>query len=45
MSMLPTAIYDTVVLEQFAAAYAHKSEPEGRAVVIEPDEMWHYLKN
>ena len=30
-------------LEQFAAAYAHKPEPEGRAVVIELDEMWHYL--
>ena len=31
-------------LEQFAAAYAHKPEPEGRAVVIELDERWHYLK-
>jgi transposase len=31
-------------LEQFAAAFAHKPEPEGRAVVIELDEMWHYLK-
>src|SRR3954452_20202639 len=31
-------------LEQLAAAYAHKPEPEGRAVVIELDEMWHYLK-
>jgi transposase-like protein len=31
-------------LEQFAAAYAHKPEPEGRAVVIELDEMWHDLK-
>src|SRR5205085_4389571 len=31
-------------LEQFAAAYAHKPEPEGRAVVIELDEMGHYLK-
>ena len=30
-------------LEQFASAYAHKPEPEGRAVVIELDEMWHYL--
>src|SRR3954453_19058707 len=29
-------------LEQFAAAYAQKPEPEGRAVVIELDEMWHY---
>jgi transposase len=32
-------------LEQFAQAYAQKPEPEGRAVVIELDEMWHYLKN
>ena len=31
-------------LEQFAAAYAQKPEPEGRAVVIELDEMRHYLK-
>jgi transposase len=31
-------------LEQFAAAYAQKPEPEGPAVVIEFDEMWHYLK-
>ena len=31
-------------LEQFAAAYAHKPEPEGPAVVIELDEMWHDLK-
>src|ERR671938_1948068 len=31
-------------LKQFAAAYAQKPEPEGRAVVIELDEMWHYLK-
>ncbi len=31
-------------LEQFAAAYSQKPEPEGRAVVIELDEMWHYLK-
>src|SRR3954463_6093675 len=31
-------------LEQFAAAYDQKPEPEGRAVVIELDEMWHYLK-
>ena len=33
-----------VWLEPFAAAYAHKPEPEGRAVVIELDEMWHDLK-
>src|SRR5687767_11896958 len=31
-------------LEQFAAAYAQIPEPEGRAVVIELDEMWHDLK-
>ena len=31
-------------LEQFAAAYAQKPKPEGRAVVIELDEMWHYVK-
>src|SRR4051795_12271559 len=31
-------------LEQFAAAYAQRLEPEGRAVVIELDEMRHYLK-
>jgi len=28
-------------LEQFAQACAQKPEPEGRAVVIEPDERWH----
>ena len=31
-------------LEQVAAAYAQKPEPEGRAVVIELDEMGHDLK-
>ncbi len=31
-------------IERFAAAYAAKPEPEGRALVIELDEMWHYLK-
>src|SRR3954453_6924820 len=31
-------------LGQFAAPYAQKPEPEGRAVVIELDEMWPYLK-
>src|SRR3982750_2981072 len=31
-------------LEQFAQAYAQKPEPEGRAVVIELDEMGHDLK-
>ena len=32
-------------IERFAEAYARKPEPEGRAVVVELDEMWHYLKN
>ena len=31
-------------IEQFAQTYAAKPEPEGRAVVVELDEMWHYLK-
>ncbi len=31
-------------IEQFAKVYARKPEPEGRAVVIELDEMGHYLK-
>jgi transposase len=31
-------------IEQFARDYARKPEPEGRALVIELDEMWHYLK-
>ena len=31
-------------IEQFAKVYGPKPEPEGRAVVIELDEMWHYLK-
>src|SRR3954447_8765184 len=31
-------------LEQFASVYAQKPEPEGRAVVIELDEMGHDLK-
>ena len=31
-------------IEQFAKAYARKPEPEGRALVVELDEMWHYLK-
>src|SRR5688572_15353767 len=31
-------------IEQFAQAYAQKPAPEGRALVIELDEMWHYLK-
>jgi transposase-like protein len=29
-------------IEQFAKAYAQ--EPEGRALVVELDEVWHYLK-
>jgi transposase len=31
-------------IEQFAKAHARKPEPQGRALVIELDEMWHYLK-
>ena len=31
-------------IERFAKAYAQKPEPEGRAVAIELDEMWHFLK-
>ena len=31
-------------IERFAETYAQKPEPEGRALVIELDEMWHYLK-
>src|SRR3954454_20057324 len=31
-------------IERFAEAYALKPEPEGRAVVVELDEMWPFLK-
>ena len=31
-------------IEQFAKDHAQKPGPEGRALVIELDEMWHYLK-
>ena len=31
-------------IEQLAKTYAQKPEPEGRAVVVELGEMWHYLK-
>ena len=31
-------------IERFAEAYAQKPEPKGRAVVVELDEMWHFLK-
>src|SRR5689334_18409006 len=31
-------------IEQFAAVCAQKPEPEGRAVVVELDEMWHFQK-
>jgi transposase len=31
-------------IEQLAEVYAQKPEPEGRAVVVELDEMWHFLK-
>ena len=30
-------------IERFAEVYAQKPEPEGRAVVVELDEMWHFL--
>ncbi len=30
-------------IERFAKAHAQKPEPEGRAVVVELDEMWHSL--
>ena len=31
-------------IEQFAQVYAQKPAPGGRAVVIELDETWHYVK-
>src|SRR5690349_11713837 len=31
-------------IEQFAKVYAQKPTPEGRAVVIELDEMWHFVE-
>jgi transposase len=31
-------------IERFAKDHAPKPEPEGRALVVELDEMWHYLK-
>jgi transposase-like protein len=31
-------------IERFAQEHAPKPEPEGRALVVELDEMWHYLK-
>ncbi len=31
-------------IEQFAKEHAPKPAPEGRALVLELDEMWHYLK-
>ena len=31
-------------IERFAEVYAQKPEPKGRAVVVELDEMWHFLK-
>jgi IS1 family transposase len=31
-------------IEQFAKACAQKPEPEGRALAVELDEVWHYLK-
>jgi transposase len=32
------------LIELFAKDHAQKPEPEGRALVIELDEMWRYLK-
>ena len=34
----------TPTIQAWLEQYAQKPEPEGRAVVIELDEMWHYLK-
>ena len=31
-------------IERSAKPYAQRPEPEGRAVVVELDEMWHFLK-
>lgn len=31
-------------IERFAEVFAQKPAPEGRAVVVELDEMWHFLK-
>ena len=31
-------------IERFAKEHAQKPAPEGRALVVELDEMWHYLK-
>ncbi len=31
-------------IEKLAEVYAQRPEPEGRAVVVELDEMWHHLK-
>ena len=31
-------------IERFAEVYAQKPEPEGRAIVVELDEMWPFLK-
>src|SRR3569833_1015838 len=31
-------------IEQFTMIYAQKPEPEGRALVVELDEMWRFLK-
>jgi transposase len=31
-------------IERFAEVFAQKPEPEGRALVVELDEMWHFLK-
>src|SRR5690242_6485486 len=31
-------------IERFAEVYAQKPEPEGRAAVVELDEMWHFRR-
>ena len=31
-------------IRQYAADYAEKPAPSGKAIVLELDEMWHFLK-
>jgi IS1 transposase len=31
-------------IRAFATAYSEKSEPRGRTIILELDEMWHYVK-
>src|SRR5215212_970755 len=47
LNLLPDGLSTPSVItwiEQFAKVYAQKPKPEGRAVVVELDEMWHSLK-